>query len=199
MTDSTRSLTTDETELIAQAQQGDEQAFGELAGLHRAALTGYCRRIMIVEEDAEDAAQDVLSKAWVSLGQFRSQAPFKHWLFGIARNVCLDARKSNRTVCNLDILDDIPDTRGDTMADSVVSRLFARDVIDLIKKTAYSRRPPWDATDLTMFLLRYLHGMTHSEIAQYLGVNENSSRSRFNRKVKRVVDWVCSSLTNDDR
>jgi len=198
MTESTSPQATKETELIALARRGDEQAFGELAKLHRAALTSYCRKIMIVEEDAEDTAQDVLSKAWSLLGQFRGDAPFKRWLFAIARNVCLNARRDNRPLCSLDGLEDMPDTHSQHVADDVVSRVFYAQVLTMVKERAYSQRFPWDDTDLAIFQLRYGQGLEMSEIAAYLGINRHTVRSRHVRNVVTVLKWVGDSLKGAD-
>jgi RNA polymerase sigma-70 factor (ECF subfamily) len=46
--------------------------------------------MVTLRQDAEDLLQDVLVRVLENLRQFRGEAPFKSWLFGIATHACLD-------------------------------------------------------------------------------------------------------------
>jgi RNA polymerase sigma-70 factor (TIGR02960 family) len=47
-------------------------------------------------QDAEDALQDTLLNAWQGLGEFEGRASLRTWLYRIATNRCLNARRSAR-------------------------------------------------------------------------------------------------------
>lgn len=79
-----------ENQLVDRAQQGDERAFTELVEPWRKPLFGYIYRMVTHRADAEDLLQDVLIRVLERLPQFRREARFKSWLFGIATHVCLD-------------------------------------------------------------------------------------------------------------
>ncbi len=79
-----------ELALVDQAQQGDEQAFAALVEPWRRPLFGYIYRMVTHRADAEDLLQDVLVRVLQNLPQFRREARFKSWLFGIATHLCLD-------------------------------------------------------------------------------------------------------------
>ncbi|MGH9704217.1 MAG: RNA polymerase sigma factor [Candidatus Acidiferrales bacterium] len=80
----------EEASLLNRAQQGDQAAFTSLVEPWRAPLFGYIYRMTTQRQDAEDLLQDVLVRVLESLPQFRREARFKSWLFGIATHVCLD-------------------------------------------------------------------------------------------------------------
>src|SRR5215471_17726707 len=57
---------------------------------HRRELTGYCYRMLGSIQEAEDAVQDTLLRAWKALATFEDHAGLRPWLYRIATNVCLD-------------------------------------------------------------------------------------------------------------
>jgi RNA polymerase sigma-70 factor (ECF subfamily) len=81
-------------DLISRARAGDGEAFRALTEPHRRELQVHCYRMLGSFQDAEDALQDTLLAAWQGLGGFEGRASIRTWLYRIATNRCLNARRS---------------------------------------------------------------------------------------------------------
>ena len=79
-----------ELALLEKARGGDHDALGSLIQPWRKPLIGYIYRMVTHRQDAEDLLQDVLVRVLQNIHDYRGEAPFKSWLFGIATHVCLD-------------------------------------------------------------------------------------------------------------
>ena len=85
-----------DSDLIARAQAGDEEAFRHLVDRHQRELEVHCYRILGSPQDAEEAVQDTFLAAWHGITGFAARASVRTWLFKIATNRCLDALRAAR-------------------------------------------------------------------------------------------------------
>jgi RNA polymerase sigma-70 factor, ECF subfamily len=74
----------------------DDHAFALLAACYRPELRRHCLRMLRSPEQAEDAVQETLLRAWRSRTGFAGRASIRSWLYRIATNVCLDEIRRDR-------------------------------------------------------------------------------------------------------
>jgi len=84
-----------ESTALARARAGDEEAFGSLIEPYRRELQLHCYRILGSLQDSEDLLQETLLAAWRGLDKFEGRASMRSWLYRIATNRCLNARRDN--------------------------------------------------------------------------------------------------------
>ena len=76
----------DETALVIQAREGDNQAFAELVKRYEAKIFRLALHITQNREDAEDVLQEAFLKAYEHLSQFQGNSKFYTWIVRIAVN-----------------------------------------------------------------------------------------------------------------
>ena len=77
--------------LLETAREGDESAYAQLVEPHRSELHAHCYRMLGSVQDAEDALQEALLRAWKALPKFEGRSSLRSWLYRIATNTSLDA------------------------------------------------------------------------------------------------------------
>lgn len=152
-----------ETELVKQVAAGAE-AFSALVTLYRPALVIFCAR-RVGAEDAEEAAQDALFKAWQSFAQWNGSSTFKTWVWSIAKNECNRLLRSREDTTPLEMVHCILD--GDHRDDRLISEEQIEAVMQEIEKLSPMQR---------QCILMLGNDSRQSEIALTLGISPSSVR-----------------------
>lgn len=86
----------DDASDAAKALKGDAEAFARLYDRHAAVVLSLCRRTVPNGlSEADDAMQETFIHAFRSLSQLDDPSRFRPWIYGIARNVCLERRRAS--------------------------------------------------------------------------------------------------------
>ena len=163
-------------ELVLRAQAGEQEAFGELYGMHYGSVFRLAR-FYLDHDAAEDAAAETFVRAWRALPRYRDTGvPFISWLYGIARHIVSDARKAARRA---QPSADLPDTAFDVGLDEP-------DRLALME--AMSKLP---RTERRVLELKFLVGIGNEEIASALGKTTgavNAIRWRALRRLRGMLE-----------
>ena len=82
--------------LVRRAQKGERYAFEKLVEAHQQRMYTLAARVLGSREDAADAVQEALVRAWLALPKFRGEARFSTWLYRIVVNSAHDVRAKRR-------------------------------------------------------------------------------------------------------
>jgi RNA polymerase sigma-70 factor (ECF subfamily) len=166
----------DEQATIAAAIEGDESARAWLTKQHSTPVYRFCLRMLGNEEDARDAAQDTMVKVLRNLERYRSEWRFSTWVFGIARNTCIDEhrrRKRRRATSEVEVVDKGPSPFELTQQDHQASQL--REALDQL--------PPMYREVL---LLYHFEQLKYREIADLLELPLGTVMNRIFRARQRL-------------
>ena len=166
----------------------DEATFSELAERHRRELHVHCYRMLASFDEAEDAVQETLLRAWRARDTFEGEHLARAWLYRIATNVCLDMlRSKSRRVQELQSFAEVswltpyPDRLLDELAsdeDEPDAVAVARETIELAFLAALQVLPPRQRAAL---LLRDVLGMPAAETAALLETSVPAANSALQR------------------
>jgi RNA polymerase sigma-70 factor (ECF subfamily) len=157
-----------DSQLVVQAQHGDQAAFERLAAASLPRLWTIARRITDDHDAAEDAVQDCLVRAWRDLRALRDPDRFEAWLYRLLVHACRDRARSARRR-PVAVLERIPEPvdRSDPIADVEARDQLARgfDRLSVDHRAA--------------LVLHHVLGLRAREIAATLGIPEGTVVSRL--------------------
>jgi RNA polymerase sigma factor (sigma-70 family) len=142
----------------SQAARSSAAAFTAVYERHHRALYRYCRSLLGDDEEARDALQSTMAKAYAALRFEERDFEVRPWLFRIAHNEAVSRLRQRRVAVELDVLDTLT-------TDSLAQTVEVRERLAQLRA---------DLEDLperqrAALVMRELSGLGHAEIAAVLG------------------------------
>jgi RNA polymerase sigma factor (sigma-70 family) len=174
--------------LAARVAAGNTAAFGELCERYHAPLLGYCRSILLNDDDANDATQAALENALRALPRKEPGRPLRPWLYRIAHNESINIVRRRGATTELTELD-APSVPGPEVDSE--HRVRLAQLVDDLRGLPERQRGA--------LVMRELSGLSYDEIAVALDVsNEAARRAVFDARsaLHDAVDGRATDCVN---
>jgi RNA polymerase sigma-70 factor, ECF subfamily len=178
------SLSTSDRDLVERYRRfNDRPAFDRLVERHQGWVRGVCARILRSDELAQDAAQDVFTRALGHINDWRGEN-FPGWLKAIAVNCSLTIVDRERRWAPLDV---VPETAAPALDPEQVLLSSQRSA----QARAVIARLP-DKQRL-VFVMKYIDGCSYQDIARLTGFSDKEVKSFLQNARRNFTNWWAAS------
>jgi RNA polymerase sigma-70 factor (ECF subfamily) len=176
--------------LVTRMAAGEQQALGELYDATSPVLYSLALRILRTPEDAEEVVLDTYSRAWrLAAGFDGARASVLTWLIMMARSIAIDrlrsrtAKTGNTTSLEAELVE-----RSDSSPSPESAALFAGQRARV--RTALDQLTPEQRQAVE---LAFFEGLTHSELADRLGIPLGTAKTRVRLGLNRLRQLLGSA------
>lgn len=186
--------------LVLAAQNDHSTAFAALSDQYREQLFRAAHRITRTREDAEDAVQDTLLRAFVHLGDFEGRSNFRTWLTSITVNSSLMILRKKRASHEI-AMGPNNDPGGDDLCHEIADHApnpetrYAQTEEQRILRTAIQRLRP----NLRVVVQILLQGRSIRETAEVLGISLPAAKARLFHAKKALRKSALMKLVGQPR
>jgi RNA polymerase sigma-70 factor, ECF subfamily len=186
----------DDKELLRRTLEGDNQSYSSLVRKYQSKVINMAFGFVRNRETADDLAQEIFIKAYVSLKKFQFKSGFGTWLYRIAVNHCKDYLRSQQKMKTVPfdaaaeksvIKGDDSMERDQRRTEDQIEGLVQRGIMALPEKYK------------TMITLRDIQGLSYDEIAKILNLSAGTVDSRIHRARKMLRKKLSPYLTDQRR
>lgn len=168
----------DETKLIKEALEGNDEAFAALIGPGKDALFNHLYSMTHDEGTAEELAQEAFLTAFRHLDTFRMESSFSTWLWRIAHNLCLNyLKKQHVTECVFK-----EEITAAKLSQETLNEELEEKIEEAVKKLPKKQRQ--------VFEMVHFDHIPQKQIAAQLRVKEGTVRSRLfyaRKKIRKLI------------
>jgi RNA polymerase sigma-70 factor (ECF subfamily) len=177
----TQTSSSDEA-LIKRIADGDQLAMRTLFARHRVPLYRFVQRMVADAALAEDILSDVFFDVWRQASRFEGRCAVSTWLLSIARFKAFSALRRRRDAeLDCDVAAAIPDP-----ADDPEVVMEKKSTGELLRRSLASLPPEQGA----VIDLVYYHGKTVAEVADIVGANEATVKTRMFYARRKLAELV---------
>jgi RNA polymerase sigma-70 factor (ECF subfamily) len=170
-----------EIDLVKRAQRGDLQAYDELVKRYQERIYATVYHMTANHEDANDLAQEAFIKAYSALKSFKGGSSFYTWLYRIAVNKTINFLKQRKNKFHLSLNDIDFNAEHDPDLMALISdKTPTRDVaLSELQKKLNEALLKLSEPHRMVVILHDVQGQSHDEIAEVMGCNIGTVRSRL--------------------
>jgi len=175
----------DERQLIEGCVRGDSCAQKTMYELYAPAMMSVCQRYICNRETARDLLHDGFVKLFTKIHTYSGRGSFAGWMKRIFVTTALEHLRQNDVLRYSVDIESIGE-QGEKTDISLFEHLSANDLMDCITRLPDKYR--------TVFNLHAIEGYSHVEIAAELGINENTSRTKYARARQMLQKMVMDEV-----
>ena len=157
--------------LVSECIKGNARAQRELFDKFARKMMTVCLRYSKNTEQAEDVLQDGFVKVFFKLKDYKGEGSLEGWIRRIMVNTALDRIRKDLKFSNNASFDDVGYKLN--YDDFTFEKLVAEDLMKMVHAMPNGYK--------MIFNLFAIEGYSHAEIAETLGVTENTSKSQYSR------------------
>ncbi len=178
-----------EREMYRAAIHGDREAFEMIIRTQSRALFAIAYGILQNHEEAEDAVQEALVKAWKSHWRVRDPERFPAWLCMIARHRARDVFRRRRTV-------PLPNEAIESLASETNGNSNTNKSDELLDRQLHSALAALPELHRSALMLRYFEEMDYQSIEQLLGLTNGALRGILGRALATMRKQLKPALAS---
>ncbi len=182
-----------EDELIKGCLRGEHHAQKLLYETYSSKMYGLCYRYIKDSMQAEDVLVTSFMKIFEKMEQFKHEGSFEGWIRRIVVNEALTYLRRNRSVY---LETELEQAEVEPNYKNLSDHLEAEDLLKIVSELPTGYR--------IVFNMYAIDGYSHKEIAEYLGISENTSKSQLSRarthlqKVLKDQEWTPNKKFSND-
>lgn len=169
-------------QLLGEIKAGALEQYEVIIDHYQQPIFTYCYHMLGHRQDAEDAVQEVLFRAYERLDQYSYSLSFSAWIYRIAFNHCANVLKRRKLSRFLPFLFN-RDEDGRNYVEEQIDRNYLGEPFDRIWKRL-------TAEERTLMILRVLEEKEYDEIAALLDKKPAALRKQFERALKKCKRFL---------
>ena len=171
-------------DICKEFRKGNKKAFDQIYTAYSGAMYGICLRYTRCPDDAQEVLQESFIKIYKNANQYSLDKPLAAWIKTIVINTALTYIKKNYRF-SLQEDDHYFDETVELELEAENQETLKRMLLTFLNKLPDGYR--------TVFNLFVIENLTHKEIAEHLGISENTSKTQFFKAKKQIQQWVAEA------
>ena len=167
---------------IIKASEGDTEAFESIYKEYSGFVYNVAFRVVNNMDEAQEVTQEVFLAVYRKLKSFMFKSSFKTWVYRIAVNMAIDYTRKMSREKDYTVLYEETDGLNkaiDPLGEKIEREQQEKNISTLLNALSPDQR--------ACIVLRSIEGLSYQEIAESLGININTVRSRLKRAREKLI------------